>query len=293
LDALSRLDDRKKVVWACVNIKHTEMVATELRAQAENVSVIHSKLGKALVDTNKERFESGDSRHVVSVSMLTTGIDIPAIDSIVLMRPIKSSTLMVQLVGRGLRPAKDKVDCTVLDYGSVFANCGPVDDPYVVDKGKKKSKKTLVKVCKNCAAIVPISLKVCDQCGFEFISEARDPVKNLTKKAQPGAILSKDVKNDLERIEVRPYVVIKRVTTQKGKDALVVEYVPKNLFRGPIKEWALSDQPWSINTVFGKLGLNVWKWEQAVWKVGRQELGISAIHVTKDQYPKVKRIERI
>ena len=38
---------------------------------------------------------------VVTVDMLTTGVDIPALEFIVFLRPVKSSILWVQMLGRG------------------------------------------------------------------------------------------------------------------------------------------------------------------------------------------------
>jgi len=40
---------------------------------------------------------------VVSVDMLTTGVDIPALEFIVFLRPVKSRILWVQMLGRGIR----------------------------------------------------------------------------------------------------------------------------------------------------------------------------------------------
>ncbi|HLA87850.1 MAG TPA: type I restriction-modification enzyme R subunit C-terminal domain-containing protein, partial [Anaerolineales bacterium] len=41
---------------------------------------------------------------VVSVDMLTTGVDIPSLEFIVFLRPVKSRILWVQMLGRGTRP---------------------------------------------------------------------------------------------------------------------------------------------------------------------------------------------
>ena len=38
---------------------------------------------------------------VVTVDMLTTGVDIPALEFLVFLRPVKSRILWVQMLGRG------------------------------------------------------------------------------------------------------------------------------------------------------------------------------------------------
>ena len=44
---------------------------------------------------------------VVSVDMLTTGVDIPELEYIVLLRPVKSRILFEQMLGRGTRQSTD------------------------------------------------------------------------------------------------------------------------------------------------------------------------------------------
>jgi type I restriction enzyme R subunit len=54
---------------------------------------------------------------VVTVDMLTTGVDIPALEYLVFMRPVKSRILWEQMLGRGTRlcPAINKTHFTVFD----------------------------------------------------------------------------------------------------------------------------------------------------------------------------------
>ena len=55
---------------------------------------------------------------VVSVDMLTTGVDIPDLEYIVFLRPVKSRILFEQMLGRGTRKGEkypDKSHFTVFD----------------------------------------------------------------------------------------------------------------------------------------------------------------------------------
>ena len=54
---------------------------------------------------------------VVTVDMLSTGVDIPALEFIVFLRPVKSRILWVQMLGRGTRkcPEINKTKFTVFD----------------------------------------------------------------------------------------------------------------------------------------------------------------------------------
>jgi len=53
---------------------------------------------------------------VFSVDLFNEGIDVPAVDTLLMLRPTDSPTLFLQQLGRGLRRAEGKTACTVLDF---------------------------------------------------------------------------------------------------------------------------------------------------------------------------------
>lgn len=186
-DAMPRLVDRKKIVWICTDIKHAERVA---KAIPENAALIHSQ--KENNDYAMECFEKGDVRHMVSVMMLSEGYDYPPIDAIVLMRPTRSPTLYVQVVGRGLRPAEGKKDCLVLDYGEVIKNCGPLHEPFTKEfreKSKKEKIEITTKVCPKCLSYV-FQEWPCEDCGYKPEPQARDLTQSLKREASSVDILA-------------------------------------------------------------------------------------------------------
>lgn len=72
------------------------------------------------------RFYSGEVRVLCSVDMITTGFDFPALDCIVCLRPTLSSSLWVQIQGRGTRLHESKKNCLVLDYAGNLIRLGGV-----------------------------------------------------------------------------------------------------------------------------------------------------------------------
>jgi superfamily II DNA or RNA helicase len=62
-----------------------------------------------------------------SVDMITTGFDFPALDCIVCLRPTLSSSLWVQIQGRGTRLHDSKKNCLVLDFVGNLQRLGGVD----------------------------------------------------------------------------------------------------------------------------------------------------------------------
>lgn len=59
--------------------------------------------------------QSGRVRCIFSVEVLGEGVDVPDVDTVLLLRPTASATVFTQQLGRGLRRAKDKSHLTVID----------------------------------------------------------------------------------------------------------------------------------------------------------------------------------
>lgn len=177
-DALPKLKDRKKVVWACTSIDHAIAVHKEISIY-EKATLIHSKLNEGEKRLNMADFERGECRHICSVTMVSEGYDYPPLDAVVCLRPTRSPVLYVQLVGRILRLYLDKVNGLFLDYGKIVENLGHPNNPFV--KGDSNKKKIVsVLICPSCETISFAPCKVCP-CGYEFFT-VQAPRGTLTNK---------------------------------------------------------------------------------------------------------------
>lgn len=103
----------------------------------------------------------GKKKFVLQIGCLTTGIDIPLIDTSVIMRKIGSLTLLVQLLGRGMRLLKPfqkeagiiKDDHLVLDYSGTMAEMADIYDDPVLEKAaldKAKQDDADMVICGAC-----------------------------------------------------------------------------------------------------------------------------------------------
>lgn len=100
----------------CCSRRHADFmarffVANELRAVA-----VHAGRGSAPRAQSLERLEAGELDIVCAVDMFNEGVDVPNIDTVMLLRPTESSILWTQQVGRGLRKAEGKPHLTIIDY---------------------------------------------------------------------------------------------------------------------------------------------------------------------------------
>ena len=68
-----------------------------------------------------EAFRAGRIFALVNVTVLTEGIDVPEVEAVHLLRPTRSTGLLLQMIGRGTRKAPGKDRCMVFDYADDFA----------------------------------------------------------------------------------------------------------------------------------------------------------------------------
>lgn len=73
-------------------------------------------------------FKEGVIKVVANVGVLTTGFDYPELDTIVLARPTMSLSLYYQMIGRAIRPHKDKQSGWVVDLCGNIDRFGKVED---------------------------------------------------------------------------------------------------------------------------------------------------------------------
>ena len=96
----------KMICCFCCTISHAEKLKDLI---GEECVTIHSQLSPLEREINMESWLSGRKRICTSINILSEGVDIPALQCLVMARPTLSSTLFLQSVGRVLRlhPSKD------------------------------------------------------------------------------------------------------------------------------------------------------------------------------------------
>lgn len=81
-------------------------------------------------------FKSGKIKVVVNVGVLTTGFDYPDLDTVVMARPTMSLAMYYQIVGREIRPHKDK-QAWFVDLCGNINRFGKVEDLKLIDTNGK------------------------------------------------------------------------------------------------------------------------------------------------------------
>ena len=79
-------------------------------------------------------FKSGKLKVMANVGVLTTGFDFPELDCIIGARPTMSLALYYQIIGRCVRPHKDKTKAYVFDFVGNFKKFGKVENLVIENK---------------------------------------------------------------------------------------------------------------------------------------------------------------
>jgi len=180
---------RKKGIIFAPTVRCAQLIVGLLKQHGETCGIVTGETPKgeraALINAfrNQNAF-----RWMVSVSALTTGFDVPDIDVLVCFRPTKSSSLWVQILGRGTRVHPDKVDCLVLDYTDNTGRCGPIDRPIIPQRKVKGAGEAIKKPCPVCETQCAASARQCPVCGHTFeVHSKRESV--LANSEPPMTVL--------------------------------------------------------------------------------------------------------
>jgi len=118
LEALQRIvldPGRMRALGFCVSKEHARYMALKFtEAGLESVALTGDNPPDVRAQSLRE-LKAGRLRCVFSVEVLGEGVDVPDVDTVLLLRPTASATVFTQQLGRGLRRARDKSSLTVID----------------------------------------------------------------------------------------------------------------------------------------------------------------------------------
>ncbi len=261
-EVVSAMQSRNVALITCAGRKHCEEAAKAL--PEGSYAIITEKTPTKERRLIKQKCNKGLLKYVLQIGCWSIGVSIPRLDTIVILRDIRSLTLLEQLIGRGIRLLKDadielgiiKKDCLVMDYSStmeVMASMfnSPELEEAELERAKRKGEVMLCPVCdaensiyarrcinhdhwwkfnecEHCGTKNDVSTKVCSCCG-EYM---KDPNDNL------GKVYSKT--------ELIP---VTKMTTKFERNTLTISY---HLVNGDIATemfWPLSDKRHCKNMV--------------------------------------------
>ena len=107
---------RIRALGFCVSIEHARFMARQFDRRGIAARAVW---GTSSADERRQALDdlaAGRIAVLFTVDLFNEGIDVPTVDTLLMLRPTESATLFLQQLGRGLRRAPGKPMCTVLDF---------------------------------------------------------------------------------------------------------------------------------------------------------------------------------
>lgn len=158
IEIAEKTRDRNCVLITCAGKKHCKEAAKFLPEGSYKI-ITDDMAARTRRKALKDAYD-GKVKFLLQIGCLSTGINIPLIDTIVILRKIGSLTLLTQLIGRGLRLLKDeqsdagykKENALVLDYSDTLNELKDLYDSPILDEAdfsKSKENGDLI-TCPKC-----------------------------------------------------------------------------------------------------------------------------------------------
>ena len=100
----------------CASVAHAHFMAERFTAAGLPAVALDGDSPQSERDAAVRRLQAGELSAIFTRDIFNEGIDIPQVDTVILLRPTQSVTVHLQQIGRGLRRHASKDVCTVLDF---------------------------------------------------------------------------------------------------------------------------------------------------------------------------------
>lgn len=100
----------------CVSVAHAEFMTKRFNEVGLPALCVTGKTDLEVRRRAPELLREGKLCVLVTCDLYNEGVDLPSVDTLLLLRPTQSPVLFQQQIGRGLRLAEGKESCLVLDF---------------------------------------------------------------------------------------------------------------------------------------------------------------------------------
>lgn len=169
----------QRTVAFAASVAHSRHIADRFKSAGIAAEHLDGETPAHERDAILGRLERGETLVVSNCGVLCEGWDQPSVKCCILARPTKSTGLYLQQAGRILRPWEN-ARAIILDHAGCALEHGlPQDEREFSLTSSRKRKAgptaTPCRTCEDCYAVLPISAKVCPECGFVFAAgESRE-----------------------------------------------------------------------------------------------------------------------
>ncbi|HUP76812.1 MAG TPA: DUF3427 domain-containing protein [Acidimicrobiales bacterium] len=107
---------RMRALGFCVSVAHARYMARVFNNAGIPAESVDASTNTEVREAALRRLRQREINIVFAVDLFNEGVDLPELDTVLLLRPTESATVFLQQLGRGLRRAPGKDCLTVLDF---------------------------------------------------------------------------------------------------------------------------------------------------------------------------------
>ncbi|MDP9998293.1 DUF3427 domain-containing protein [Pseudarthrobacter sulfonivorans] len=108
--------DQMRAIGFCVSVQHAHYMAEVFNRAGIASVAVDGSTDDADRAASLERLRRREINCIFAVDLFNEGLDLPQVDTILLLRPTQSATIFLQQLGRGLRRSEGKAVLTVMDF---------------------------------------------------------------------------------------------------------------------------------------------------------------------------------
>lgn len=164
---------RRAIVYG-VDRRHSMMLAQRFIERGHKAAHLDGDTPKDERRALIKALMTGEIHVITNCGLISEGLDVPAVEAVLLARPTQSLALYLQQVGRALRPSPGKARALILDCaGNLYRHGMPDSDRQWSLDGKPRRQREpgdmpRLRHCEHCEAINPPKAKTCMACGADL-----------------------------------------------------------------------------------------------------------------------------
>ncbi|MED3690728.1 DEAD/DEAH box helicase family protein [Peribacillus butanolivorans] len=160
-----------RTIGFCSSIKQADFLSAFFNRNGFKAISLHSKQRDMNRNDAISQLADGALDIIFTVNLFNEGVDIPAVDTLLFVRPTESLTVFTQQIGRGLRLHDSKDHCVIIDLIGNYRNADVKLSLFDTDLSNQKTK-----------TIEPVVPELCD---IELDIQVINLLKEMAKKKQP------------------------------------------------------------------------------------------------------------
>lgn len=160
-----------RTIGFCSSIKQADFLSQYFNRNGYQTVSLHSQQLTVGRQDAIDQLKQGELDVIFTVDLFNEGVDIPAVDTLLFVRPTESLTVFTQQIGRGLRLHEGKDHCVIIDLIGNYRNADLKMSLFDTNPDRKKGKQL--------EPVVP------ELCELNLDIQVINLLAEMTKKKQP------------------------------------------------------------------------------------------------------------